>query len=100
MARRGDILEATPAVGDFLVLGERIGDVGEEAEIRLERRRERVGGGVALRLVRILEEVKGRLDRQRLTVDLEAEARHRLVEEPVPGAASGHRLLVEELLDA
>ena len=37
MARVGDVLEATPAVGDFLVLGERVGDVGEQANVLLER---------------------------------------------------------------
>ena len=35
-----------------------------------------------------------------LAADVEAQLGHRLVEEAVPGAAAGHRLLVEELLDA
>ena len=34
-----------------------------------------------------------------LAVDVEAQVGHRLVEQPVPGAAPGDRLLVEQLLD-
>ena len=33
VARIGDVLEAAPAVGDLLVLGERVGDQREEAEV-------------------------------------------------------------------
>ena len=100
MPRRRHVLEAAPLVGDRLVLGEHVGDVREEAEILLEGRGERFGRLLALRLVRIDQAVERRLERQLLAVDVEAQARHRLVEEPVPGAAPGHRLLVEEPLDA
>ena len=48
----------------------------------------------------VLQKVQRRLDGELLAVDREAQARHRLVEQAVPGAAAGHRLLVEELLDA
>ena len=34
-----------------------------------------------------------------LALDLEAQRRHGLVEQPVPGGCAGHRLLVEQLLD-
>ena len=40
-----------------------------------------------------------RLERQRLALDVEAQAGERLVEQPVPRAAPGDRLLVEEPLD-
>jgi hypothetical protein len=33
MAAVGDVLEAAPAIGDFLVLGERVGDQREGAQI-------------------------------------------------------------------
>ena len=49
---------------------------------------------------RVLHQGERRLDRERLAVDLEAQRRDRLVEQPVPGARAGHRLLVEQLLDA
>jgi thiamine monophosphate kinase len=38
MARIRDILEAAPAVGDLLVLGERVGDQREGAQLVLEGR--------------------------------------------------------------
>ena len=49
--------------------------------------------------VGVLQPVQRRLERQLLAVDVEAQLRHRLVEQPVPGAAPGDRLFVEELLD-
>ncbi len=56
----------------------------------------------ALRLSsrRVLQQIERRLDRQRLAADLEAQPRDGLVEQPVPGRIGGHRLLVEQLLDA
>ena len=62
--------------------------------------RERVGRGLPPCLVGILQKVQRRLDRQLFALDDEAEARHRLVEEPVPGGPAGDALLMEELLDA
>ena len=44
------------------------------------------------------EQVERRLERQRLAVDLEGQARHRLVEEPVPGGGADDGLVVQELL--
>jgi len=54
MARIRDIGKAAPAVGDFLVLGERVGDEGEHAQIGLEGLRERGSGRLAGFLARIL----------------------------------------------
>ena len=47
------------------------------------------------------EQVERRLERERLrlALDLEAQRRHGLVEEPVPGAARGLALLVEQPLE-
>ena len=42
---------------------------------------------LAHRAVGVLQQVERRLERQLLAVDLEAQRRHRLVEQPVPGAA-------------
>ena len=100
MARIGDIGKAAPAVGNLLVLGERVGDEREQAHVLLERLRQRLRGGLALLLARVLQEVERRLDRERLAGDLEAQARDGLVEQPVPGRIGRHRFLVEELLDA
>ena len=100
MPRVGDVLEAAPAVGDFLVLGERVGDQREDAQIVLEGLRQRLRCGTALAHVRVLHQGERRLDRKRLAVDLEAQRADGLVEQAVPGARTGHRLLVEQLLDA
>ena len=96
----GHVLEAAPAVGDLLVLGERVGDEGEQADVVLEHLRQRLRGGLAARTVGVREEIQGGLQgqRRRLALHLEAQAGHGLVEQPVPGAAGGERLLVEQPL--
>ena len=99
MAGIGHILEAAPAVRDLLVLGERVGDEREGAQVRLEGLGERVRGVLAHALVRVLQLVEGRLDGQLLAAHGEAQGSDGLVEQAVPGRAAGHRLLVEELLD-
>ncbi len=100
MARVGDVREAAPAVGDLLVLGERIGDQREQPQIGLEGRGQRLGCRLAPFLRRILQQIERRLDGERLAVDLEAQAGDGLVEQAVPGRIAGHRFLVEQLLDA
>ena len=100
MARIGDVLKAAPAVGDFLVLGQRVGDQREGAQVLLEGRGERLGGLAAHLAVGVLQPVERRLERHLLAVDVEAQIGHRLVEETVPGAAPGDRFFVEQLLDA
>jgi hypothetical protein len=49
MPRVGDVLEAAPAVGDFLVLGERVGDQREGRILSLKVLRQRLGRLRALR---------------------------------------------------
>ena len=44
MARIGDVLEAAPAVGNLLVLGERVGDQRERPQVLLEGLGQRLGG--------------------------------------------------------
>ena len=73
---------------------------GEGAQVLPEGPGQRVGGGVARRLVRLLKLVQRRLQRKLLAADFELQFGHRLVEKAVPGAAAGHGLLVKELLDA
>ena len=99
MARIGDVLEAAPAVGDFLVLGERVGDQREGAQVGPEGLRQGLGSGLARLRVGVLQLVERRLESQFLAADVEPEAGQRLVEESVPCAATGDGLLVEELLD-
>jgi hypothetical protein len=95
----GDVLETVPAVGDFLVLGQHIGDVREQPLVAVQRLAERIEAGLALCLVPVGEKVERALEVQLLAIDLELQRRHRLVEQPVPGRGAGHRLLVEQLLD-
>ena len=101
MAAVGHVLEAAPAVGDLLVLGERVGDQGEEADVVLEHLGQRLGRRTALAPVRVHEEMQRRLERGRLrlAVDLEAQRRHGLAEQPAPGPAPRHRFLAEQALE-
>ena len=55
MPRIGDIGKAAPAVGNILVLGERIGDERKQPDVGLEGLRQRFGRGLALLLVGILQ---------------------------------------------
>ncbi len=100
MPRVSDVLEAAPAVGDFLVLGERVGDQHEGAQIVLEGLRQRLRCGTALAHVRVLHQRERLLDRKRLAVDLEAQRADGLVEQAVEGARTGDGLLVEQFFDA
>ena len=99
VARIGDVGEFAPAVGDLLVLGERVGDEGEDAQVRAERRGERVGRRLALLLVGVLQLAEQRLERQALALEVEPQRRHRLVEQPVPGGRAGDGFFQEQLLD-
>ncbi len=65
-----------------------------------EGRGQRLGRFLPHLAVGVLQPVQRRLQKHLLAADIEAQLRHRLVEQPVPGAAPGDRLLVEELLDA
>ena len=94
VAAVGDVLEVAPAVGNLLVLRERVRDQREERQIGLEDLAQRLGGRLALLLVGIRKEIQRRLERQRflLAFDVELQGRHRLVEKPGPGGAAGLRL--------
>ena len=54
MARLRDVGEAAPAVGNLLVLGERVGDQREEPQVLLEGLGQRLGRGLALLRVGVL----------------------------------------------
>ena len=86
------------AVRDFLVLGEGVGDEGEESDVSGEGPREHLRPAPAFVLAD--EKVEHRFERQRLALYLETQGRHGFVEQAVPGRLSGQRLLVEQLLDA
>ena len=58
VARRRDVIEFAPAVGDLLVLGERVGDEREQPQVVLEGRGKRLGRLVPLRPVGILERLR------------------------------------------
>ena len=94
----GDVLEAVPAVGNLLVLGQHVGDVGKEPGVVVQGPGEAMESCLALGLVAIREQVQRRLETQLLAPHVELERGHGLVEQPVPGRGAGHRLLVEQLL--
>ena len=98
MPRRGDVLETPPAVGNVLVLGQRIGDQGEETQILLEGFGQRQGPRLALGLIRALQKIERGFNCQRLPVHLEAQVRHGFIEQPVERAVAGLGLFEEQLL--
>ena len=100
MALVGDVGEAAPAVGDFLVLGERVQDQRELRHVVLERVRERMRCGFALFAVAVLQEIQRRLDGERLARHLEAQIGDGGVELAIPRRVRRHRLFVKQLLDA
>ncbi len=99
MTRVRDVLKAAPAVGNFLVLGERVGDERKGAFIGPEGFRQRPCCGFALFRRAILQQRQCRLDGQLLTADFEAERRDGLVELPVPRRIAADGFFVEQLLD-
>ena len=71
VARVGDVGKAPPPIGDFLVLGEDIGDQCERPLVLPEGFGERLRRRLARRWPRILQEIERWLDRERLRADLE-----------------------------
>ena len=96
----GDVGEAAPAVGDFLVLGERVQDQRELRHVVLEGVRERKRGVFTLFAVAVLQEIQRRLDGQRLARYLEAQIGDGGVELAIPCRVRRHRFFVKQLLDA
>ena len=89
MTRVGDIGKPAPAVRNFFVLGERVGDQRENPQIVAKNRGERAGRGLAGLFAAILEQIEGWFERQRLGSNLEAEMRDGVVEQTVPRALCG-----------
>ncbi len=100
MARIRDILEAAPAVGNFLVLGQGIGDQRKRPLIGLEGLGQSFGRRLALQTIAVLQQIERRLDRKLLGRHLEAQRRDGLVEQPVPGGVAALGFFVKQLLDA
>ena len=91
--------EVAPAVLDLLVLGERVGDQGEQAGAALEHARDRLRGRLAAGPVLVREHIEDLGAGQLLALEREAQARQGLVEQAHPGAPAGDRLLVQDALD-
>ncbi len=87
-----------PAVLDLLVLGERVGDKAEEADIARLDARDRLRRVAAQRAVLVREQVERLGAGELLPPDRIAQIGQGLVEEPHPGRAAGHRLVMQELL--
>ena len=96
--RLGNILISAPAVLDFLVLGQRIGDQREGADGGLEGFSQGLPAGLTRGRVLGTERVQRRLDCQLLAIQLEAETRHGFIEQAVPCRCAGHALLKQQLL--
>src|SRR5262249_36972401 len=90
MTRVGDVLEAAPAIRNLLVLRKRVGDQSERPQIFLEGLGQCFGSRLAFLAVGILQQIERRLDRQRLSADLESQRRDGFVEKAIPGGISGY----------
>ncbi len=94
------VLKTAPAVGNLLVLRQGVGDKGENVRrfsfkpapnaIAAFSRVFSCGSCIRLSTGSIAS---------CLAIDVEAQARDRLVEQPVPGAVAGDRFFVEQLLE-
>ena len=98
IARGDGAREAPPLVLDLLVLGERVGDEGEGADVLAEDGADGLCGLLAHRAVLVREQVERVGAGERLTLDGEAQPGHGLVEEAHPGGAARDLLLVQEAL--
>ena len=88
--RVGDVLEAAPAIGDLLILGQRISDEGKRSQTFLEGFGQRPGRCLAFLAVHVLQQIERGFDSQRFSSDLETQASDSFVEKPVPGRVCGH----------
>ena len=93
--RRGQL---APAVLDRLLLGERVVDAREELDLGAEHLGHRPRRSLPPRPVAVGQEAQRLLNRERLAVHVEAQPRHRLVEQPVPGRGAHRGLVVQEPL--
>jgi hypothetical protein len=95
----GDIGKSAPFVGNVLVLGERIGDQREDADIVLEHLADRFGGGAAQIGRRLLQFVERFFERDVPAGKRNAQAGDRFVEQTVPGRSAGLGFFEEQLFE-
>ena len=72
VAAVGNILKTAPAIGDFLVLGERVGDQRECAQIGGKSLCQCIGGFFTHGPIGVLKHVQRRLDAEFLAIDFKA----------------------------
>ena len=98
IARGHRALELAPAVLDLLVLGQRVGDQREDAQVLAQHPAEGFRRRLAYRAVAVGHLVEDLGAGQRCPVEREAQRRHGLVEQAHPGGAPGDALLVQQAL--
>ncbi len=97
---RGDrSREAAPAVLDFLVLGERVGDQREGARVLAQHLADRLRRLAADFRVLVGQQIERFRLGQLLAAKREPQVGDRLVEQPRPGGSAGDIFLVQQLLD-
>ena len=99
MARIRDIAEATPAIGDLLILGERVGDQREGAQIGFQRDADRLRRFASLVLVAILHLVQRWLDRQFGVADAKPQPGDGFIKQPIPGGGAGDVFFVKKFFE-
>ena len=99
VARRGRARKFAPTVLDLLVLGQGVGDQGEDRRVFAQHLAERERRRFAHLGVAVGKQMQDLGAGEVLAVDREAQPRHGLVEQPHPRRPARHRLLAQDLLE-
>lgn len=94
----GNVGELAPAIFDLFVFGECIGDKRQRADIGFKGFSKRMGGLFASLAVAVRQTAQRCLQRLCLAINLEGEARERLIIKPVPCATTRHALFMQQRL--
>ncbi len=99
VSRRIRPREFAPAVLDMLVLGKRVGDQRQRADIGAQHLADDLRRVAAGRRVRVGQQVEDLRLGTVLAAERKPQPRHGLVEQPDPGRPPDHRFLVQDALD-
>ena len=93
------VRELAPAILQLLVLGERVGDQGEQADVASQHLGDGARRTLAPGAIVVLQQIEDLGAGQLPPVVRKPERPHGFVEQPGPGAPPGDRLLVQDALD-
>ena len=87
-----------PAVLDFLFLGQRVVDTGEQLDVIAQYAGNLAGGGLAFGAILVHQQRSGGLEALGLSIDSEFKPGHGFVEQAVPRGGAHRGLIMEEFL--